>query len=150
MVTATCEICGIEGTPSTLDYGWSGYCCANNPDCRPPMGPQKRVVGELSSALLDSLEWTADHAELSCTDAEVTPAVLRALVDVARVKLDAAARRLCDERRRQVGSEVRAVLYQQWAIEDRWCTVQRALWAMDPDLRARNVPTEATPVDGEA
>ena len=48
------------------------------------------------------------------------------------------------------GSEVRAALYQQWArayraayraardyreqlaVDIRWCTVQRALWAMEP------------------
>ena len=92
MTKAPCEICGIEGTPSTLDYGWGGYCCTNNPECRPPMGPRQRDVAWLDVAMLDDLEYVADEAERACRPPEIDHAVLRALIDAARREMAEAAR----------------------------------------------------------
>lgn len=84
MDTAQCEICGLDAPVASLYLGWGGYVCTDNPECRPPMGPRQRKVALMPAGLLDDLEWVADEAEKTCQDADVQPAVLRALIDAAR------------------------------------------------------------------
>jgi hypothetical protein len=76
--------------------GWGGHVCADNPECRPPMGPRQRGVATLTTQVLDGLEYVADEAEQECQDADVQPSVLRALIDEAR-RLDTLQRAIASE-----------------------------------------------------
>lgn len=94
MDTVTCEICGLDAPEHTMRDTWGGHVCDGNPECRPPMGPRQREVATLTTAMLDDLEDAADVARDRLDDSSVGPAVLRALIDAARPKLEADSRRL--------------------------------------------------------
>jgi hypothetical protein len=92
----TCEVCGTPGTETKLDWCGHGTMIACAAGCPPRYNePRERAYAELTTGILDDLEWKADEWDAFILGIEVDPAVLHTLVKVARKSMteDAKARK---------------------------------------------------------
>lgn len=83
MTTAKCEICGAPCEWAN-SRSWIN-ACADNPECRAPLGPVQRRYAALTPAMLDALEDDADIAALHASSADVRGDVLHSLIATARI-----------------------------------------------------------------